>query len=847
MASSENAFIDIAEEKYEIENSIVWIQKDSRYAWLVCFCCFTSQVFILGVLHAFGVFFVEFLQSFGSTKAEAAWIGSLAYGLSMIFCPITSFLLNRFGYRLVMVTGGFICAMSVLISSFVQDLPMMLFTFSVLYGIGTSMATQPTMTIASDYFDKYLIFAVGVTVSGGSFGTLIISPVSQALIDSIGWRNTFRFFAGTCTLTALLDLWIKPARKRAKRPVQNILTSPARRMLEEMNLWKNRVFVIWVIAITCAMFGFYIPYVHLVSFAFHIGIPPEKGSFIMVLFGGCTACGTLVFGKIVELKILNRLHMHQFSMVVTGTAIMLLPLAKSLTGVIIYVVVVGLVDGCFVVLLPILTTTLVGLENAVLAWGFLIGVSSITFTLGPPIAGNVYDQTGSYDIAFHCSGIPIIIGAIVLFLIPWAQRTSTSTNALIQLKKKEIEETDKISNSLSSYGTEGITEELIDHHGVHVRTVCTSTKHVDKVDRSTCTSPNSLFAQYPFDAEVKSIQPDFKEEVSSISKNIPKTHKIPFISPPNQSSGIGTRKGLSVSHTEGISSQYILSTAKNSSVGMKFKRFSPSSCKNGPPDYFSQTQLQHESSLDSRADSPKAIHKTSTQVFDIFRTESKSESDTDLRSALHPRIDNFVASSASKDPALKKPVLNQAETVKESNTCPLLSEDIEIIYVDGTRSKNPDEVFRGVKSPRLYSPPRRITPSPPRLYSPPRRISPSPPRLYSPAGRFSPSPPRLYSPSRRISPSPANATAKCVGPEQISPKDTTFGEARVREDTLGQEVQTDIVDESVAKVTKGDERARRNTRSKERTSRTVSYCSSDEEEDEADMFIHLFNDDVDDD
>ena len=52
-----------------------------------------------------------------------------------------------------------------------------------------------------------------------------------------------------------------------------------------------------------------------------------------------------------------------------------------------YVVVVGLVDGCYVVLLPILTTSLVGIENSVLAWGFLIGTSSITFTLGPPVAG----------------------------------------------------------------------------------------------------------------------------------------------------------------------------------------------------------------------------------------------------------------------------------------------------------------------------------------------------------------------------------------------------------------------------------------------------------------------------
>ena len=52
-----------------------------------------------------------------------------------------------------------------------------------------------------------------------------------------------------------------------------------------------------------------------------------------------------------------------------------------------YVITVGLVDGCFVVLLPIMTASLIGIEKSVVAWGFLIGTCSVTFTLGPPVAG----------------------------------------------------------------------------------------------------------------------------------------------------------------------------------------------------------------------------------------------------------------------------------------------------------------------------------------------------------------------------------------------------------------------------------------------------------------------------
>lgn len=108
---------------------------------------------------------------------------------------------------------------------------------------------------------------------------------------------------------------------------------------------------------------------------------------LVMILGGSTAVGRIMFGKIVQFGFLNRLHLHQMSMVITGTGAMLLPLITSFGGLAAYVVCVGLVDGCFVVLLPLMTAALVGSDKTVIAWGFLVGASSVTFTLGPPVAG----------------------------------------------------------------------------------------------------------------------------------------------------------------------------------------------------------------------------------------------------------------------------------------------------------------------------------------------------------------------------------------------------------------------------------------------------------------------------
>lgn len=196
----------------------------------------------------------------------AAWIGSVAYGLSMTFGPVASALVNRFGHRVVMITGGILCSIAVFGSSFVTELGQMFGSFSVIYGIGACMSISPTMTIAPNYFDKYMTLAVGLMTAGSSVGTLIMAPLSQTLIDAIGWRNTFRCFAGTCLFSAACCCLVRPLPSAAQAmPLETIKQSPAGKLMKELKLWKNRVFIVWTCAVTCVMFGYYIPYVHLVS------------------------------------------------------------------------------------------------------------------------------------------------------------------------------------------------------------------------------------------------------------------------------------------------------------------------------------------------------------------------------------------------------------------------------------------------------------------------------------------------------------------------------------------------------------------------------------------------------
>ena len=100
--------------------------------------------------------------------------------------------------------------------------------------------------------------------AGSSTGTLILSPVSQTLVENIGWRNSFRVLCALTLVGALCGLMFE-SRGISTTPAQRVRKSPLSRLVADLHLWKSRVYVIWVAGITLVMFGYYIPYVHLVG------------------------------------------------------------------------------------------------------------------------------------------------------------------------------------------------------------------------------------------------------------------------------------------------------------------------------------------------------------------------------------------------------------------------------------------------------------------------------------------------------------------------------------------------------------------------------------------------------
>lgn len=152
------------------------------------------------------------------------------------------------------------------------------------------------------------------------------------------------------------------------------------------DIWKNKLYVLWSLAIPVALFGYFVPYVHLVEHV-RIILPEVNGAILVTTIGASSGLGRLIFGNIADAPGVNRIFLQQIAFISIGFLTLLLTVTTNLYLLLAICVGLGIFDGCFIAVLGPIAFDLVGKEGAPQAIGFLLAFCSIPLTIGPPVAG----------------------------------------------------------------------------------------------------------------------------------------------------------------------------------------------------------------------------------------------------------------------------------------------------------------------------------------------------------------------------------------------------------------------------------------------------------------------------
>ncbi|CAL1585259.1 unnamed protein product [Knipowitschia caucasica] len=419
-----------------------FVHPEGGWGWVVMLAAMWCNGSVFGIQNAFGILFVSLLREFGSENDEdlrfkTAWVGSLSMGMIFFCSPIVSVFTDLLGCRITAVGGAAVGLVGLLASSFVTSLGPMYFTYGIVFACGCSFAYQPSLVILGHYFKKRLGLVNGIVTAGSSVFTITLPFLLSGLLEKMGRQNTMRILCILMFVLMLAGFTYRPLMPTKKK--QDGRRCPRMSQLFNVNIWKSLGYRIWAFGIPAALYGYFVPYVHLMKHVEERFGKEANKEVLLMCIGITSGVGRLIFGRVADyVPGVNKVYLQVSSFLVIGFMSMMIPLCDLFGGLIGVCLLMGLFDGCFICIMAPIAFELVGADDVSQAIGFLLGLMSVPMTVGPPIAGFLRDRLGSYDLAFYLAGIPPMVGGAVLCLIPWVEARRKRQEA--QEREKDVTE-----------------------------------------------------------------------------------------------------------------------------------------------------------------------------------------------------------------------------------------------------------------------------------------------------------------------------------------------------------------------------------------------------------------------
>jgi MFS family permease len=181
--------------------------KPGSVALNVLALCFMLSVLGRGLGESFTVFLKPISEDFGWDRAQVVSVYSLTWLAGGLTAPLIGRLFDRSGPRTVYALGLALLGGAFLTAAHAQALWQFQLSVGLCVGLGIAfIGNVPNSILLGRWFGPRLPTAMAILYSATGAGILVLLPVSQVLIDRIGWRDAYQLFGGValCLLVPLL-------------------------------------------------------------------------------------------------------------------------------------------------------------------------------------------------------------------------------------------------------------------------------------------------------------------------------------------------------------------------------------------------------------------------------------------------------------------------------------------------------------------------------------------------------------------------------------------------------------------------------------------------------------------
>ena len=378
--------------------------------WRMVLVAFSVDFFAVGFFfYSYGAFFNAIAKDFEIGAFGASLVFTCVHGVGAICAPLVGRALDSYPVRLVMAIGAMSMGTGFLLLSQVNNVYQLYLVISLFIGFGaSSMGNLATSKLVTNWFISRRGMALGLAASGVSLSGLIMPNVSAQLIENYGWQTGFALF-GFFTLFVVLPLILRLVITRPEdvgflpdgepQDLDNTQQAQQERAIGFREVLRLPNF--WIIVVTFALLfcSMSATLTHMIPRLEYLGYGLVFSAAIASVCAGAGFPGKLFFGWISDKVSIKLCMICVIAAQFFGQLFMYL--SETTEMFVLGAIIFGFGVGGVVPM----QGAIVGRTFGRSSFGSVLGIMRPAMfpiqILGVPFAGLVFDEFGSYEIAFR--------------------------------------------------------------------------------------------------------------------------------------------------------------------------------------------------------------------------------------------------------------------------------------------------------------------------------------------------------------------------------------------------------------------------------------------------------------
>ena len=394
-------------------------------ATLVVILAFVMNLLSRGIGETFAVFLLPIESEMGWSRTTLAGIYAIYMGAHGLAAVVIGWFVDRVGPRVVYTIGLLAYGLAFLLAQFGTEPWHFYLTTGVMAGIAMTAIGMTTATVLITRWyhgprARQLSPAIGIAYSGMGAGVILWIPITNALIEMLGWRETYRTLGIILCVLAVI-VYVLPWSKLQLTPLPMSRFGSVLGGSKDGHLraaLKTKMFWLLFVIMFITAVAMYLVGPQMVAYLVSVGFDSTVASLAFSINGFLTVFGIAGTGWLARYFGMKRVATISYAMSITAVILLacltVLPVMALLA---LAILPLGLSQGARGPIVSVQVSQAFSGQGLGAIYGAITMGVGLGGMSGAWLSGVFYDVTGGYVLSYSVSVVCALAGVGLFWMI----------------------------------------------------------------------------------------------------------------------------------------------------------------------------------------------------------------------------------------------------------------------------------------------------------------------------------------------------------------------------------------------------------------------------------------------